>query len=99
MGIIKYQHSSKPSTLCAQLLIRFRNHLIEISRDNPQKPKNADFINVDTAFDWIIDAQQGSLNFKSIGYKQYVRQNPKYMPGQYFELTARGGISFDKVFR
>ena len=71
----------------------------EISRDNPQKPKNADFIKVDTEFDWTINTQQGSLYFKSVGYKQYVRQSPKYMPGQYFELTKRGGISFDKVFR
>ncbi len=67
----------------------------EISRDNPQKPKNADFINVDTEFDWTIDTQQGSIYFKSIGYKQYVRQIPKLIHGQYFEMKERGGISFN----
>ena len=69
----------------------------EISRDNPQKPKNADFVKVDTEFDWTIDTQQGSIFFKSIGYKQYVRQIPKLIYGQYFELAERGGISFDTI--
>jgi hypothetical protein len=71
----------------------------EISRKNPQTPKNAEFIKVDTEFDWTIDAQQGSIFFKSIGYKQYVRQLPKFIHGQYFKLADRGGISFDKVLR
>ena len=67
----------------------------EISRDNPQKPKNADFVKVDTEFDWTIETQQGSIFLKSIGYKQYVRQIPKLINGQCFKLKERGGISFD----
>jgi hypothetical protein len=55
----------------------------EITRNNPQKTKNADFIKVDTEFDWTIDTQQGSIFFKSIGYKQYVRQ----IPEEVFRLT------------
>ena len=69
----------------------------KISCNNPQRPKNAEFIKVETEFDWTIDTQQGSIFFKSIGYKQYVRQLPKFIHGQYFKLTDRRGISFDKV--
>jgi hypothetical protein len=65
-----------------------------ISRDNPQRPKNADFIKIDTEYDWTIETQQGSIFFKAIGYKQYVRQNPTLMHGQYFGLKERGGVSF-----
>jgi hypothetical protein len=61
----------------------------EINRDNSQRPRNADFVKVDTEFDWTIDTQQGSLYFKSIGYKQYVRQIPKLVRGQYFGLKTK----------
>jgi len=69
----------------------------DIIRDNPQEPKNSEFIKVDIEFEWTIITQQGSIFFKSIGYKQYVRQIPKLTPGQYFDLAERGGISFDTV--
>lgn len=69
----------------------------EISRTNPQNPNYADFIKADTEFDWTIDTQQGSIFFKSIGYKQYVRKIPKLIQGQYFELKERGGVSFDTI--
>lgn len=69
----------------------------EIRRDNPQRAKNTEFIKIVTEFDWTLDTQQGAIYFKSTGFKQYVRKNPKYMHGQYFELSERGGISFEKI--
>ena len=67
----------------------------DVTRDNPQRPKNADYIGRDTEMDWVIDTQQGTISFKSIGYKQYVRQLPRYLPTQAIERIERGGISFD----
>lgn len=67
----------------------------DISRNNPLRPKNADFIKIDTEFDWTIGTQQGSIFFKSVGYKQYVRQIPKFIHGQQFGLKERGGVSFN----
>jgi hypothetical protein len=69
-------------------------HIDEIIRENPQKPKNADFIKKETEFDWIIETQQGSISFKSFGFKQYVRQTPKLLNSQSLGLTDRGGVSF-----
>jgi hypothetical protein len=67
----------------------------DISRENPRRPQNADFIGIGTEFNWNLETLQGSILFKSVGYKQHVRQNPKFINGQYFELNERGGISFD----
>lgn len=65
-----------------------------IIRQNPQRPKNADFIKRETEFDWIIETQQGSISFKSVGFKQYVRQTPKLLNNQFIGVTDRGGVSF-----
>lgn len=69
----------------------------DISRYNPQRPKNADFINRETEFSWNIETQQGIISFKSVGYKQYVRQPPLYLHTQAIGQVERGGISFEKV--
>jgi hypothetical protein len=68
----------------------------DITRENPQRPKNADYIGKDTEMDWVIETQQGVISFKSVGYKQYVRQMPRYLPTQSIELSYRGAISFEK---
>ena len=61
----------------------------DIIRENPQKPKNADFIKRETEFDWIIETQQGSISFKSAGFKQYVRQMPKLLNRQSIGLVDK----------
>jgi hypothetical protein len=66
----------------------------DIIRENPKRPKNADLIKRETEFDWTIETQQGSISFKSVGYKQYVRQTPKLLSSQFIGLTDRGGVSF-----
>ena len=67
----------------------------DVTRENPQRPKNADHIGRDIEMDWFIETQQGTISFKSIGYKQYVRQLPRYLSTQTIERTERGGISFE----
>ncbi|GAB2811096.1 hypothetical protein [Ferruginibacter profundus] len=69
----------------------------DITRKNPQRPNNADHIGRDIEMDWFIETQQGTISFKSVGYKQYVRQLPSYLPTQTIEINDRGGVSFDKT--
>jgi hypothetical protein len=45
--------------------------------------------------DWVIETQQGTISFKSIGYKQYVRQLPRNLSTPTIERIQLGGISFD----
>ena len=66
-----------------------------ISKSNPKKPKNSEYINRDTEFDWSIEMQEGTITFKSVGFKQFVRQSPKFLQTQKLLLTERGGISFE----
>lgn len=68
-----------------------------IDSSNPQRPKNVEFIGREKEFDWSIETQQGLISFKSVGYKQYIRQVPKYLPTQIIGLAERGGVSFDKT--
>jgi hypothetical protein len=68
-----------------------------ISRENPKKPNNAEYIGELIEFDWFVDSHQGGISFKSVGFKQYVRRSPLLIPAQYFELDQRGGISFSLI--
>jgi hypothetical protein len=68
-----------------------------ITKENPQKTQNAEHINRDTEYDWTIEAQEGTISFKSIGYKQFVRQKPRLLATQKLESIDRGGISFDRT--
>jgi hypothetical protein len=40
----------------------------------------------------------GEMTFKSVGFKQYVRQQPILLGTQKLELEARGEVSFGTVF-
>lgn len=67
-----------------------------ITKENPQKPMNAEYVKRDIEYDWTIEMQEGTISFKSIGYKQFVRQKPRLIPTQKLDIKKRGGISFDK---
>ncbi len=71
-------------------------YIDDIMRSNPRQPQNANYIKRETEFDWMIETQQGSISFKSIGYKQFVRQIPELTHSQYLIDDNRGGISFDQ---
>jgi hypothetical protein len=66
-----------------------------LTRNNPQFLANTDVNIGNTVMDWVIETQQGEISFKSVGYKQYVRQLPRYLPSQTVSLNDRGGVSFD----
>lgn len=65
-----------------------------IYRDNPTQPKNANMYD-QIEYDWTIETTNGEISFKSVGYKQYARQNPKLLDSQSIDLIERGGICFD----
>lgn len=66
-----------------------------ITKENPQKTKNAEHIKRDTEYDWTIEMQEGTITSKSIGYKQFVRQKPRLLATQKLDILERGKISFD----
>jgi hypothetical protein len=68
----------------------------DIHRENPQRPRNANFSNFDTEYYWIIDSFQGQISFKSIGYKLFVRKQPILLRKQKIGIKKRNGISFNK---
>ncbi|MDQ6785521.1 MAG: hypothetical protein M3033_01695 [Acidobacteriota bacterium] len=67
-----------------------------VERKEPRKPKNAEFINRETEWLWLLEAQRGSIGFHSAGYKQYIRKNPVFGQAQSLEMDERGGISFHR---
>ncbi len=74
----------------------FKLEITDINRNNPQRPKNADYIKCDIEYDWTIETNQGEITFKSIGYKQFVRQTPVLLDEQKMRIEKRNGISFDR---
>ncbi|HXB45387.1 MAG TPA: hypothetical protein VNV85_15080 [Puia sp.] len=70
-----------------------------ISRDNPSQPKNAVHIKEQIEYDWIIQANNGEITFRSVGYKQYARQKPKLYSNQLIGFAERGAIGFDRVIK
>lgn len=67
-----------------------------IHREDPQKPKNAEYIGRDTEWRWVIEAQEGEISLRSVGYKQYFRSDPIFGRQQSLELSVRGGFSFNR---
>jgi len=65
-----------------------------IYRENPRTPQNAEYINRDLEYDWMIETLAGEICFKSVGFKQYVRQVPIMLSEQEISLEIRGGVSF-----
>jgi hypothetical protein len=65
-----------------------------ISMQNPQHPKNKDYVSDEFEYDWNIFLQQGEISFKSIGFELYIRKSPEIKQEQSLGLEERGGISF-----
>ena len=70
--------------------------IADLHRDDPQRPKNADYIGRDTEWRWRIETHQGDITLRAIGYKQYVRRQPVFGRSQSLEVAARGGFSFGR---
>lgn len=68
--------------------------IADIKRVEFRKPYNSEYIKKETEWKWILDTQEGELNFWAVGYKQYIRRHPVLLSSQFFGLEQRGGISF-----
>ena len=67
--------------------------ITDITRDNPQKPNNHEFINKDIEWDWLIDTICGEISFKSVGYQQIIRKHPIIIDTQSLDVSHRKEIS------
>lgn len=61
----------------------------EISRMNPNRPKNAEFINKEMEWQWNIDLFYGDITFKSVGYTHINRKEPVEQKSQSLSLSER----------
>jgi hypothetical protein len=68
----------------------------DIHREDPQEPKNAEHIGRDTEWRWVIEAQEGEISLRAVGYKQYFRSEPALGSEQSLEAGVRGGFSFGR---
>ncbi|WP_207420061.1 hypothetical protein [Desertivirga brevis] len=67
-----------------------------ITRVNPCKPRNGQYINRELEFDWNIEMVEGEIAFKSVGFKQYIRALPAFLTTQKIPMEKRGGVSFNR---
>ena len=70
----------------------------EVTRADPRKPTNAEFIGKDTEWQWTLGCHHGEIAFRSTGFKQYVRSAPVLAQSQTLELKSRGGFCFDRSY-
>lgn len=75
--------------------IESRSGFIEVAdfyMENPQLTPNKKF----TSHDYRFDCQEGEISLQATAFKMYVRQNPKFVAGQRFDLEERGGVNFGR---
>ena len=63
----------------------------ELLREDPKTPRNKEFINRDTEWLWRIESNYGEMNFRSVGFKQYIRNKPILTNEQSISYIKRGG--------
>lgn len=76
--------------------IESRSGFIEVAdlfMENPQLSPNKKF----TSHDYRFECQEGEISLKATSFKMYVRQNPRFISGQCFDLKERGGVNFGRV--
>ena len=69
----------------------------DVSRELIGKPKNAEYIRREKEWRWVLACQEGELSFTSVGFQQFVRQNPIRVSSQVFSWPQRKGVCFDKT--
>ena len=67
----------------------------DILRTDPRPAKNAEFMQHRPEYSWIIETQQGSIEFNSVGYKLFVRQLPSLLDSQQIDHSQRV-MSFER---
>ena len=66
----------------------------DINRDGPSALPNGSMTN----WKWLMELQQGKIEFEATRFTQYVRLHPRLGGKQVLDLTERGGISFDRQY-
>lgn len=83
-----------------ELLIDLEPHsgieIQDLKREDAQLPRNAEYINRNTEWRWVLDCLAGEISLRSIGYKQYFRRAPVFGTAQMLGLEGRGGFSFHR---
>ncbi len=69
--------------------------ILDIQRDKPSNPKNANYTEEQIEYNWTIETTCGEITFISVGFTQYIRQSPVLIKRQNLSLGERRGISFD----
>jgi hypothetical protein len=64
-----------------------------IEREGPVPAPNGELVD----WNWVVEANQGSITFRATGYRQYFRRPPIRIKEQGFEQSQRGGLSFERV--
>ena len=82
---------SKYRKICLVFLV-IVGDLQGIEREGPVPVPNAEIID----WNWVIEANQGSISFRATGYKQYLRRAPIRLKEQGLEQSQRGGLSFER---
>ena len=62
----------------------------DLFMENPQLSPNKKF----TSYDYRFECQEGEISLQATSFKMYVRQSPKLISGQRFDLEERGGVNF-----
>lgn len=64
--------------------------ILNMTRKNPTKPRNAEFLKKEIEWLWDIDCQEGNITFQSIGYKMYVKAKPVLQNATSLDARSRG---------
>lgn len=65
----------------------------DLFMENPQLSPNKKF----TSHAYRFECQEGEISLQATSFKMYVRQNPKLISGQCFNLEERGGVNFGRM--
>ena len=68
--------------------------ILEISRSSPTKPNNYNHIEEQVEYQWRIETTSGEITFRSVGYRQSIRNRPVLIKRQELSLLERGEVSF-----
>jgi hypothetical protein len=70
--------------------------LQDIKRSDPRAPQNV--AKNQTEWLWLLDFNQGEINFRSVGFSQFTRRSPFFGRSQRLTQEQRGGVSFGRDF-
>jgi hypothetical protein len=67
-----------------------------IGRSDVGTPRNAEFIGKPNDWLWTLHLHSGVISFRSTGFIQYFREEPRLRTSQRLSADERGGFSFNR---